>query len=337
MTKRPWMCGLLAISLLLTTPLACGKGWQSPPTPTPVGVSATSPVALPGVHPSREVTRPVSRATPGVPGTATPSPLAAPPTSISGMALTDVQFALDLDQSGQLIYPATEFVSGVTRIYVRFGYRGLAGVTEVTSVWYLNENPVVADTLAWDGGEAGDYVIWMEDPNGIGRGRWRWELAVGGTPLGGGAFSIGGEPRYSNPAWGLSFDPPTSWKMAAEEPGFVTFSSPDQRGALALRVAPAAAGLIETASADLAAFQEDHPDAQVVATQDVTMSGKKALLQQVRYTDQVGGERLLYVVSALHAGSAYSLWMLGPADDATTLQVLLVTTLRSIRFTTKDE
>ena len=131
-----------------------------------------------------------------------------------------------------------------------------------------------------------------------------------------------------------------TWQIASEEENFVTFSSPDQQQALALRVSPLAAGptetvtntLTETVAADLATFRQDHPDAEVVATQDVTMSGKKALMQEARYTDQESGERVLYMVSALHAGSAYNLWMLGPADSADVLQALLVVTLRSISF-----
>jgi hypothetical protein len=74
----------------------------------------------------------------------------------------------------------------------------------------------------------------------------------------------------------------------------------------------------------------------VVATQDVTLSGEKALLQQVHYTDQERGEQLLYIVSALRAGESYSLWALGPADQAATLQALLIATLRSIQFSANE-
>jgi hypothetical protein len=262
--------------------------------------------------------------------------------TIEGPALTDVQFALDVDQSGQAIYPANEFVSGITRIYVRFAYQGLEGVPEVNSSWYLNDNLVISNTLAWDGGGAGYYVIWMEDPTGIRRGEWRWELAavprtqdaLERDPLGVGTFTIGGEPRYINGTWGLSFDPPATWELQSEEEDFVTFSSPDQRQALALRVSPATAALTETAAAELALFQENHPDADVVATQDVTLSGEPALLQQVRYTDEEHGEQLLFIVSTLRADGSYSLWTLGPADQSATLQSLLIAALRSIQFST---
>jgi hypothetical protein len=343
MVSRGWVFFLLAVGLLLVTALACGQEQrpQTAPTLSPFAKGET-PTVMPTLPlPTATVTPTLVSATPTAVPTASPTPV----------ALTEVQFALDVDETGQLIFPATEFVFGVTRIYVRFAYHGLADVTEVASVWYLNENPVVSGTLAWDGGEAGNYVMWMEDLNGVGRGQWRWELAAvrrahdatDNTLLGGGTFTIGGAPRYVNAAWGLSFDPPASWKMESENEGFVTFSSPDQRGALALRVAPAATGLtetvatglMETAANDLAVFQADRPEAEVVETEDVTMNGKKALLQQVHYTDQESGDQLLYIVSSLHAGSAYSLWMLGPAEQATTLRVLLIASLRSIRFSTE--
>jgi hypothetical protein len=220
----------------------------------------------------------------------------------------------------------------------------LEEVPEINSSWYLNENLIISNTLAWDGGDDGYYVIWMEDPNGIRRGEWRWELAaihrtqdaVDRDPLGDGTFTIGGEPRYVNAAWGLSFDPPAAWEIQSEEEGFVTFSSPNQRQALALRVAPATAALTETAAAELALFQENHPEAEVVATQDVTLSGEQALLQQVHYTDQERGEQLLYIVSALRAGASYSLWVLGPADEAAALQTMLIAALRSIQLSATE-
>lgn len=335
MTKRRWVF-FLVIGLLLTALLACGK--KQTPQPQP----QLQPT--PRLFPSSTLPPPITPTS--LPATATLTPTLAAPTLTataltSTPAITEVQFALDVDQTGQLIYPANAFVFGVTRVYVRFDYQGLGDVTQAQSLWYLNDNRVISGTLAWDGSRAGTYIIWAEDPNGLGRGEWRWEFVVDGVPLGGGAFTIGGEPRYANPAWGLSMDPPTTWKVASEEENFVTFSSPDQQQALALRVAPLAAELTETVAtaltqtiaADLALFQQDHPDAEVVATDDeVTMSGKKALLKQVRYTDQASGEQILYIVSAIHAGSVYNLWMLGPADSADVLQTLLHATLRSIRL-----
>lgn len=333
-TSWRWAFSLLAISLLLTTTSACSKGLQLTPTPSPSSAPPASPEGgvLTTVPATPAALLSIATSTP-VPATPTAVPATAP---IPGMAITDVQFALDVDQTGQLVYPATEFVFGVTRVYVRFAYQGLEDAAEVESTWYLNRNPVVSGTLAWDGGGAGSYVIWMEDPNGIGRGQWLWELAVGDIPLGSGTFTIGGESRYVNAAWGLAFDPPATWRLESEEEGFVTFSSPDRRQALALRLALATAGLTETVAADLELFQETQPEAQVVATQDVTMGGARAVLQQVHYTDQERGDQLLYVVSSLHAGSAYSLWVLGPTEDAQPLQALLIATLRSIRFVSDE-
>jgi hypothetical protein len=263
---------------------------------------------------------------------------------ISGPTLTDVQFALDVEQGGQLIYPARVFVSGVTRVYVRFSYQGFEDVTEVASIWYLNENQVSTGRLAWDGGEAGDYLIWVEDPTGLGRGEWHWELAaVEGargeeetTPIGGGAFVVDGAAGYLNKAWGLSFDPPAGWKLVSETEDYVTYSSPDRRKGLALRFAVEAVELPEVAEAYLKLFREEHPEAEVVTTEDVTMNGEGALLHQVRYAGQEGGEDVLFIVSALHAGSAYSLWMLGPAADVTVLKTLMMAALHSIRFSTGE-
>jgi hypothetical protein len=248
----------------------------------------------------------------------------------------DVQFALEVDQDRQLVFPATDFTYGVTRVYLRFTYRGLEDVSEVRTLWYLNENLVSAGKLAWDGGESGDYIIWVEDPNGLGRGQWRWELSVDANSLGGGAFTIEGSPGYVNAGWGVSFDPPLGWIVETESEDFVSFSSRDRRYAVALRVAAAAADLAEASAADVALFQRDHPEAQVITAEETTMNGEKALLQQLRYTDQRTGEGVLFVVCAFQAGSAYSLWVLGPAEDTAALKTTLATTLHSIRFSTDE-
>jgi hypothetical protein len=324
MAKRRWLFFILTASLLLTIVLSCGK--EQPPQPTPT----SSPAAVLATP-----------ATPSPTATFTLVPLPSDTPLPTSTALPEVQFALDVDETGQLIFPATEFVFGVTRIYVRFVYQDLADVTQIRSVWYLNQNPVVSGTFDWDGGDAGAYVMWMEDLNGVGRGQWRWELTavqrtrdvVDAAPLVSGAFTISGEPRYTQTTWGLSFDPPPMWKTESEMDELVTFSSPDRVGALALRVTSATVGLTGTAALDLAPFEADYPDAKVVATEQVTMNGEAAILQQLRYTDQQSGDQVLYIVSALHGDRAYSLWMLGPAEADTRLRELLLPTLRSIRFT----
>jgi hypothetical protein len=150
--------------------------------------------------------------------------------------------------------------------------------------------------------------------------------------LGGGVFTIGGEPRYVNEDWGLSFDPPVNWKIEAESAEYITFASPDRRRALALRVALGGADLVETSDSDLALFQEDHPEAEIVATEEVTMSGNSAFFSQMRYDDEESGEQVLFVVSAVHSGSVYSLWMLGPQADAEGLKTQFFAALRSIRL-----
>jgi hypothetical protein len=326
MAKRRWFFFIVTASLLLTVVLSCGKERPSQPTPvsSPTAVLATPTPLLPTA-------------------TFTPAPLPSDTPLPTATALPQVQFALDIDETGQLIFPATEFVFGVTRIYVRFVYRDLADVAQVRSVWYLNQNPVVSGTFDWDGEETGAYVMWMEDLNGVGRGQWRWELTavqrtqgvVDDAPLVSGAFAISGEPRYTQSAWGLSFDPPLTWKTESETDNLVTFSSPDRVGALALRVMSATVDLTGTAALDLVLFETDYPDAEVMATERVTMNGEAAILQQLDYTDQQSGDQALYVVSALHADRAYSLWMLGPAKADTKLRGLLLSTLHSVRFTTE--
>jgi hypothetical protein len=334
MMNRHWILIFVTFSMLTTLLSACGEETKMQSTSIPVPSSTA--VAVPkDAGPTDTPTAP--------PATATPTVVSATSTAaqpISGPTLMDVRFALDVDQSGQLIYPAREFVRGVTRVYVRFSYQGFEDVTELESVWYLNRNRVSVGRLPWDGGEAGDYLIWVEDPNGLGRGEWRWELIVtrdardegGPTPIGGGMFLISGAAGYVNETWGLSFDPPASWDVVSETADFVTFSSPDGRQGLALRFALGAVALPEVAAAYLKLFLEEHPEAEVVATEEVTMNGEEALLQQVRYTDQESGEQFLFSASALHAGSAYSLWVLGPAEEVAMLRTEMMATLHSIRF-----
>jgi hypothetical protein len=111
---------------------------------------------------------------------------------------------------------------------------------------------------------------------------------------------------------------------------------------LALTATPGAADLPETASAHLALFRTDHPDATVVATTETTMNGRPALLQEVRYVETGSGgqepnapekvEHILFIVSTINAGSGYSLWVLGPADEETELAELMVAVRLSVQF-----
>jgi hypothetical protein len=250
-----------------------------------------------------------------------------------------VQFALDVDQAGGLIFPATEFVFGVRRVYVRFAYQEMGDAQELISRWYLNDNPVSSSALAWDGGGEGEYVMWMEDPDGLGRGQWRWELMDGADVVGRGSFSVDGEPGYVNEIWGVTFEPPPGWELVSEQESFVTFSSPDQRRGLALRAILGVTDLSEIAAANLALFRADHPDAEVVATRETTMNGRGGLLQQVRAADpgaedQESDEQLLFIASAIHGDAGYSLWVLGPADETEDLTRLLDTARLSVRFAT---
>jgi hypothetical protein len=258
----------------------------------------------------------------------TPTPTQSP----DGPALKDVQFALDVDPYGELIFPAQAFVHGVTRVYARFAYERMEEVQALQTIWYLNDNPVSEARIDWDGTGAGHYLIWIEDPAGLGRGSWRWELWADGRNLGGGGFSIGGAARYTSEAWALSFDPPPAWELETETEDFVSFSSADQQSALALRVAPQGVPLSETAALDLTVFQTEHPDAHVVTRDETTLGGEPAILHQLRYAAAEGNEGLLLIVTAIHRQTAYNLWLLGPAEIEDTLKRLMVTTLRSIRF-----
>lgn len=321
MKNGRWVLSFLVVCWLLIPLLACGEEQEITGTPLPSASATASPPP-----PAADLAT----------ATTPPLPTTIPPTAaVSGPTITAVQFALDVDENGQLIFPATEFVLGVTRIYARFSYLGLGNVSEVTTAWYLNENPVSLARLAWDGGDEGAYIMWLEDPNGLARGEWRWELGAGDITLGGGTLTIGGAPAYKSESLGLSFDPPPNWKSVVERTDAISFSSPDQRRALALHVAPGAGVATEITAADLAQFQLEHPEAEVVKTEGVTMAGEEAILQQVRYKGQEADE-FLFIVSALHAGSTYSLWLLGPAEDEPELKTQLVSTLHSIRFLTDD-
>jgi hypothetical protein len=237
-----------------------------------------------------------------------------------------------VDQTGELIFPGTEFLGGVTRVYVRFAYQEMGNVPDVQTKWSLNENVVSSSKMAWDGDEEGEYVIWVEDPNGLGRGQWRLELSSGGIVLGGASFTIGGEAGYVNRDWGVSLDPPPTWEIASEQEGFVTFSSPDRRRALALRAGPRAPTLLEAADQEVVVFREQYPGADVLASEGVTLNGEPALLRELHYRDQENIEQVLFIVSTLWDDSAYSLWVLGPAEELADLKTLMVSSLLSVRF-----
>ena len=62
------------------------------------------------------------------------------------------------------------------------------------------------------------------------------------------------------------------------------------------------------------------------------MSGYDALLRHLFFRESNGPKKSLFIVTALHGGSAYSLLLLGPAEDDAALKVVLVAALRSVRL-----
>lgn len=324
MANRRWLYWVLLIGLLLAPELACSR---DQPTLTVLTLpTATAPALTDTPKPARPTPVAVD---------ATPNPVLPTLTAtaiISGPTLTDVRFALEVDPAGELIFPASEFVSGVTRVYVRFAYSDFGKVTETEMAWYLNDNRVSASRLEWDGGEEGEYLVWIEDPNGLSRGQWRWDLLHQGAVVGGEAFVIGEAPRYVEDTWGIGFDPPATWTQVSDATDYVAFSSPDQLQGIALNVASNVTTLSELAAVDLDLFRVDHPEAEITLTEDVTMNGEPALLSKVRYEDPERGDQNLFIVSALHNELGYSLWVLGPADKASGLETLLAETLLSIQF-----
>jgi hypothetical protein len=324
MNMKRWLYRILIITLLSGTALACGRDPMTPAVSTQPTLTVLPATDTP--DPAR-FTPTAMTATPAVvlsTSTATAVP--------SGPVLTSVQFALEVDPSGQLVFPASDFVSGVTRVYVRFAYRRFDGITELESTWYLNDNRVSRSILVWEGGREGEYLIWIEDPRGLNRGQWRWELFFQEAIVGGGSFVVGEGPRFVSDALGIGFDPPATWTQESETADFVTFSSPDQLQGIALHAASSSESLSELAAADVERFRGDHPDAEIELTENVTMNGEPALLQRISYQDPERGEQELYIVSAIHDGLGYSLWVLGPGDDASGLEALVAETLLSIQF-----
>jgi hypothetical protein len=330
MIEQSWVSffRVIVVGLLLLPAMACSNDVDSQSTPRILMFTPRS---------NETPTRPPPTL---VPNTATvTAPASTPTTTVppSGPAVTNVRFAMEADVAGDLVFPAYEFVYGVTRIYVRFAYQELGNVSELQTAWFLNENLVSSSKLAWDGDEEGEYVIWIEDPTGLGRGEWRLELSAAGDVLGGASFIIGGAPSYVNEMWRVAFDPPPTWEVDSAQEGFVTFSSPDQRQALAFRIGPGVSTLSEAADTEVVVFQKDHPDAEAIATEEVTMNGEPALLTEVRFAEpatagQESVEQALFIVSALYGDSVYSLWVLGPAEETPELKRLLVSSLLSIRF-----
>jgi hypothetical protein len=327
MNIRRWLHRIPFITLLLSIILACGR---DPMTPT-VLTQPTLAALRSTDTPDPALFTPTAM-------TATPAAVLATATATvlpSGPALTSVQFALEVDPSGQLVFPASDFVSGVSRVYVRFAYTGFDGITELESTWYLNDNRVSRSILRWEGGKEGDYLIWIEDPSGLNRGQWRWELLYQDGVVGGSSFVVGEGPRFVSDALGIGFDPPATWTQESETADFVTFSSPDQLQGIALHTTSGFAGLAELAAADVERFRGDHPDAEIELAEDVTMNGEPALLHRIGYHDPERGEQELFIVSAIHNELGYSLWVLGPVDEASGLETLVAETLLSIQFPNK--
>jgi hypothetical protein len=323
MEKRRFVLAVVVLSLLGNAVSGCRQNTPAKPTPNSTPTVGTAPTVTP------------VPATPTVLAVATatlPPDTPTVPATPSGPAIAAVQFALDVDDAGELVFPADSFVFGVTRVYVRFEYHAFADVARVMSNWYLNENLVSSGTLDWDGGATGAYILWLEDLQGLGRGEWRWELLGDGRVLGTAAFAVGGGPLFTKAEWQFGFDPPTNWREESDAAAFVTFSSPDERQALAVHVVPLGEGMAEAAEASLALFRREHADAQVVMAEETTMNGEEALLQQIRYDAGEAGPHTLFIVTAAHADFAYSLWVLGPSEQESELNMLLTTTLRSVRF-----
>lgn len=302
MRLRYWMCALFCLILA-----ACRTIPEY--TPTPILVPTVPPptmVPLPSIPPATAAT--------DLPP-ASPVPDAGSTSLITGPVVTQVQFALALDENNQPIYPADEFVFGVTRVYVSVDYVGLGEIDQLESVWSLEGTPFIASPFEWGEGESGasQLVLYLEDPLGIRRGDWTWELKSGGEVLGAGAFRISGEPVYFNETWGLSFDPPPGWAINSETDNMASFGSPNQDFGLVLRVSPVATDgpteAQEAAAVDLALLQQTYTEALTVGITPTQFIGLPAVLSQIRFSDG-SGPKVVWVISAADQENHYSLWML---------------------------
>ncbi len=308
------------------------------PTSTPVLVPTTQPPIAPlTVEPAPATVTTAPLPSPTSLAEATPSPPSSPTPVVVGPTVTRVQFALDLDENNQPVYPAERFVFGVTRIYVVADYAGLDGIEQLESVWSLEGVPFIASPFEWAEAEpdAGRLILYLEDPMGVRRGQWTWQLKSGDEVLGEGGFRISGEPGYVNQTWGLSFDPPSGWYKNSEIENLVSYASPDEDYGLLVRVDEVGeAGPTEAeqaAALDLDLWQQTYTQAHTVSLTPTQLSRLPAILSQIRFRAE-DSPKVVWVVSAVGGDKHYSLWLLSDVAQADWGRQILQSVARGVRL-----
>lgn len=136
---------------------------QALTTPTPLPMATATPTSLPT---ATEPFIPTTTPTPRPPDTAlTPLPSAVPPPADAHIELTGL--AQEVDENGFCQEPATQFPSGVGRLYLCYTYDGLLPNVPWTVAWYCGGEYLGGGTSLWESGRAaGNGYVFLSPSQG---------------------------------------------------------------------------------------------------------------------------------------------------------------------------
>lgn len=152
--------------------------------------------------------RPINLALPllrsALAGGGTPAPSASCPvqTHPGGAVISDLLFAQSVDREGNPGGVSAAFAPGIDTVYATFKYDRFRNGREFRFTWYLDNEAVFEDSVAWNGGSRGnDWVNVTNDPE-LPEGVYRLELRYDNTLLACGGFVVGDAPSGVSPQFG---------------------------------------------------------------------------------------------------------------------------------------
>ncbi len=158
-------------------------------TPVPTGTSTNTP--LPPTGTPLPTNTPVPTGTPTPANTPTPVPYSSRTPAPTGVHVSPIQFAAELDANQKPVNPTDTFTDGVSKVYAIFTFKGMVSGLSFKLIWYKNGAEVAREEGQWTWGQQGQSFVFLT-PRGA--GLYKLELRVNDTVVATKLFEITKRP-----------------------------------------------------------------------------------------------------------------------------------------------
>lgn len=119
-----------------------------------------------------------------------------------GATISNLVFAKAVDRQGNPDGVSASFASGLDTVYAVFDYDRLRNGKEFRFTWFVDDEQVFEDSVAWASGSRGSEWVNLYSDTSLPDGVYRLELRYDGKLLACGAFTLGVEPAEASPQFG---------------------------------------------------------------------------------------------------------------------------------------